>query len=259
MEIITPSNLGSFGKCPRQYYEATVLKLIPYVKNASSLRGKAIHGAIEACFKEGWDDGFWPDGENMARTRMRRHYDALIKLPEHGWQVSIEQNEAIDWHGQPIDFWHKEKDCIFARCTLDYQALNYSLGRGILFDWKTGKTKGTDTQFHLNAIMTAARTGIRHFTATYVYLDQGLIEPPREIIVQDVDLNPAAFTRQMYMDSIANGTSGDGHHCLSTLNEIIKLREAYQSGVWPELGSGFVCHYCDVKECDGHNRKQRRK
>jgi len=191
-------------QCPHRFYLQYILKKkmnVPPTKEA--LIGKAVHSAVEyalgsqgkmsvsKCFKIGIAEhnltskeieearGLQPAVENFIRRFVAYREKHGILTPK------IEQRLAIDFEGNPVQFWDNKKGLI--RGVLDLSAPFLKRPWALILDHKTGKERELqyfDKQFNAYALflkasdpdLEAIKLGINFIRADRVDFKKGMMD-----------------------------------------------------------------------------------
>ncbi len=148
--------------CPYQFYRRWMVKDIPFTDNANTLRGTAIHTALEQRVGGGKP---LPDG--------MQHYEPFA-IPFDGTpRPLVEQKFAIDINRDPVDFW--DKDRVFIRGKIDLVLMTDRTA--YINDWKSNKNI-REEPFELEVgamLLHASYPDLEKIVGTYTWLNHSKV------------------------------------------------------------------------------------
>jgi RecB family exonuclease len=180
----SPSSLKLFAECPYKYKARYIQRLYKFEGNVYTKRGELIHALMEEeCQQETVPN--WPDNELKVREFGRRVLYEDLKLNElvmgGGWDILIEDDRAITKAGLPTGWVTPDA---WLRSRVDLALVPQQAEKGVIVDWKTGKTPGDPAQLTINAMCLQHKTGLERWIGSFVYLDQ------RNITTYEINLTP---------------------------------------------------------------------
>ena len=230
MISITPTAMGTWHTCPRQFHAKYVSKELQYVETVHTRFGIYVHKALEERLKRGTplslDLAFL---EPLAAT-----------LSGMRGLLLVEAEVCINRNMQPVTWWDKSA---WQRAKADAIIVDVEAGHAIVVDWKTskGKTAKELERFGDDAALIQERvlalcTGICHqvnkVTTVFVYP----FKPGK----------PGATINTYYP---ADQKQMGPHYMMCTEFEMAQKR-----GQYPAKPSGLCKAHCDVRTCD-HNQR----
>lgn len=234
----SPTSVGTYATCPKQYQAKYITKEIKFVPNAATERGSKWHKYLEDRMSK---QAALPD--DLA------HFEqVMLKLEQLKGEVITEKSFAVDSDFNPCE-WSQR----YIGGNIDLGFINHEQGKATLFDYKTGKVKHNDDfQFQLlvYALMVMkAYPHIRRVRVAYLFLDFCKISP----VGSDGKLGEI-YTREDL-----------GIMQTEVFHKIERIRVATEKNEWlpnpsglcrpnkPSVNGGFP--WCQVKSCPFWNKR----
>lgn len=273
--VLSPSNVKTYMKCPRQFQAQYVTKELPWKENGAMTRGNILHELMELSVNTGngelvdWPTRATPHADcdkckslyeaeaatarakrrtakptpcsscESAQVHAQNFLNTIQSLRLAGWHVRAELQAATDGMGKSHDWWTRPPKN-YMRSKIDICATHEHQTFSIVIDWKSGKPWDDATQLHMNAMCLYPITKVTDYTMMFAYLDTGFVKP----YTVNVDIKyPKMF------DSVAHATS----IMAPTLLAIEKMKNSFANDTWPATENKF-CGWCDLLTCS-YNKK----
>lgn len=234
----SPTSVGTYATCPKQYQAKYITKEIKFIPNAATERGSKWHKYLEDRMRE-----------QVALPDDLAHFEqVMLKLEQLKGEVITEKSFAVDSDFNPCE-WPQR----YIGGNIDLGFINHEQGKATLFDYKTGKVKHNDDfQFQLlvYALMVMkSYPHIRRVRVAYLFLDFCKISP----VGSDGKLGEI-YTREDL-----------GIMQTEVFHKIERIRVATEKNEWlpnpsglcrpnkPSVNGGFP--WCQVKSCPFWNKR----
>lgn len=162
----SPTSVGTYVTCPKQYHAKYITKEIKFMPNAATERGSKWHKYLEDRMSE-----------KVALPNDLAHFEQVMqKLEQLKGEVITEKSFAVDSNFNPCE-WSKR----YIGGNIDLGFLDHYNCKATLFDYKTGKVKHND-DFRFQLLVYAllvmkANPHIRKVRVAYLFLDFCKISP----------------------------------------------------------------------------------
>ena len=218
----SPSSLGEFKSCPRQYNEVRVKKSVKQKFDESNDWGIRVHKAFE-------------DRQALGTPlpgEMSIHETYMLKLASGEGDLFVEQEVALNRDRRPCGWFVPD---VWFRAKIDFTKVDRLAGRAKIVDYKTGKKKEQFNQLMLYAIYTF-------------------------ICYPDVDIVDVEFywtvdqttTRKVWARKELPDLWGE------FVPDLKQYVTAFKSGIWQPRPNGLCNGWCPVETCE-HWREKREK
>lgn len=162
----SPTSVGTFNTCPRQYQAKYITKEVVFKPTAATERGTRWHKNLEERIK---DKVVLP--EDVA------HFETVMqKLESFNGEVLTETTLAVDANFDPCEW--KQR---YIGGNIDFAVINHEERKAVIFDYKTGKVKDNDDfQFQLLVYATLVLKAYPHIQSVrvaFLFLDHCKISP----------------------------------------------------------------------------------
>lgn len=234
----SPTSVGTFNTCPKQYEAKYITKEIKFMPNEATERGSRWHKYLEDRMSD-----------KVALPLEVAHFEPVLSRMErfHG-ELITEQSFAVNVDFEPCE-WSER----YIGGNIDLGFLDHENGKATLFDYKTGKVKHNDDfQFQLlvYALMVMkAYPHIQRVRVAYLFLDHCKISPIGsdnklgEIYTRkDLDIMEAEIRHKI--DRIRVST--ERNEWLPNPSGLCKPNKPTVNGGYP---------WCQVKSCPFWNKR----
>lgn len=162
----SPTSVGTYGTCPKQYQAKYITKEIKFEPNAATERGSRWHSYLEHRIADGVK---LPD-------EVAHFEPVMLRMEKFRGEIKTEFTLAID-----SDFKACEWKDRYIGGNIDLGIIDHENGKATLFDYKTGKVKHSDDfQFQLMVYALMAFKAYPHIKTVrvaYLFLDHCKISP----------------------------------------------------------------------------------
>lgn len=212
------SRISSYEQCPRKFWEESVAKNYPFVKNEAAIYGEEVHKAFELFIKNG----------KKLPLHLSNWTDTLTKIASAPGEKIVEQQIALDAGYELVEWFAKDA---YIRVKSDLTQLNGA--RAIIWDYKTGKQSDDFTQLKLNAAVTF------HLDPQLERVDMAYLWLKTKQITTD----------HMLADDVPNFWS-------EFLPRVQRYQDAHVKQDWPARPN-FLCKgWCPVSNCPYWEKKR---
>lgn len=234
----SPTSVGTFNTCPKQYEAKYITKEIKFMPNEATERGSRWHKYLEDRMSD-----------KVALPLEVAHFEPVLSRMEHfRGELITEQSFAVNVDFEPCE-WSER----YIGGNIDLGFLDHENGKATLFDYKTGKVKHNDDfQFQLlvYALMVMkAYPHIQRVRVAYLFLDHCKISPIGsdnklgEIYTRkDLDIMEAEIRHKI--DRIRVST--ERNEWLPNPSGLCKPNKPTVNGGYP---------WCQVKSCPFWNKR----
>jgi hypothetical protein len=237
---ISPTSFKLFMDCPRKYKACYIEKLYKFEGNKYTERGDIVHKLMENEVKyilhENWGKPTWPDDLKTVRPFAKQAIRDL-DIPyfmNAGWKITTEKEAAVDETGNTVGWWESS----YLRSRIDLFMISPDYKKGIIVDWKTGKTRGNDSQLAINILtLSPKERTCEEYGVAFVYLD-----------LKEVDF-------KMIENTLTAPESKEDPFFDEVIYNIKKLRTIQENNGVYERNPGATCRWCEIKGiCDNEAR-----
>lgn len=162
----SPTSVGTYTTCPKQYQAKYITKEIKFMPNAATERGSKWHKWLEDRMSE-----------KVALPRDLAYFEPVVeKLEKLKGELITEKTFAVNTRFEPCEWAER-----YIGGNIDVGFIDHDNCKATLFDYKTGKVKHNDDfQFQLlvYALMVMkAYPHIQRVRVAYLFLDHCVISP----------------------------------------------------------------------------------
>lgn len=162
----SPTSVGTYTTCPKQYQAKYITKEIKFEPNAATERGSRWHKWLEDRMSE-----------KVTLPAEVAHFEPVMaRMEKFSGELITEKSFAVDAEFKPCE-WSQR----YIGGNIDLGFIDHDNGKATLFDYKTGKVKHNDDfQFQLlvYALMVMkAYPHIKKVRVAYLFLDHCKISP----------------------------------------------------------------------------------
>lgn len=234
----SPTSVGTFNTCPKQYEAKYITKEIKFMPNEATERGSRWHKYLEDRMSD-----------KVALPLEVAHFEPVLsRMERFRGELITEQSFAVNVDFEPCE-WSER----YIGGNIDLGFLDHENGKATLFDYKTGKVKHNDDfQFQLlvYALMVMkAYPHIQRIRVAYLFLDHCKISPIGsdkklgEIYTRkDLDIMEAEIRHKI--DRIRVST--ERNEWLPNPSGLCKPNKPTVNGGYP---------WCQVKSCPFWNKR----
>lgn len=224
----SPTSLQTYKKCPKlyraQYIEKQEQKSTPAME-----RGALIHRWIDEYVSSDFVPPSYSveDFDEGKRKRVMDFLNPLVFLL-HAY-VSTEIKVGIDRNERLVDF---DSPACFLRGVIDFLVVNEEKTRGILIDWKTGKSTADDFQIEVYSYLLSCLLPLIPFSFYHFYVDRKRGECLKEVKRREIN---------------------------KVQEEIYILDEKISNEKEWACTPSYACFFCDLEDCEKKfslNRKE---
>lgn len=213
----SPTSMGTFETCPRQYAHKYVLKTVKYVESPEQAEGKKFHrAAYQRCCL------------GMSTPPEYAVFEPAFKVVD-GWpDLSGEMRLAVDRTFKSVDWRYR-----MVGNDVDIMSVDRTSKTARVVDWKTGKPKDDPLQLLINGVTVFAE----------------------EPLVNEITLG-FFYTKTGKMDRFKMHRDNLPIQQREVLKKIHRIQVAHETAAFPPKPSGLCKKWCDVMSCE-HNGKNR--
>lgn len=221
------TRIADYLQCPYKFYEKHVKRSTKQVETEAMRRGNQVHKLLENAVNAGSDDELSKRKIELETERLAAITPIVDRLRALGAAAELELGVRRDW--TPCGFYDKD---VWGRGKIDILAADKH-GRGIILDWKTGKTKNikyqTVNELKLHAVLAHAHfPELKAISARYYYTQGNVFHP-------DKAEKPYIFT----------GMVAERYK----INELMGRIELAVATEKCHTRKNGLCPWCDVKHC----------
>lgn len=206
----SPSKIMQFDTCPYQFAAQYYYKTLPYQETDATRWGTAVHEEAERFMK----------GQEVKDPEAFKMVEKWVKaLAKVDGERFVEHKLGVDGKLKPADYDEAEGRMI----------LDFGIKRGnelMLYDYKTGKVKDSDTQLKIYAlVMGIQHPEVQKISYKYIWLKAGVTTGG---LLDRKDLLP------LYKEVKA---------------KIDKMKDCWENENFPKRKNGLCRNWCGVTEC----------
>jgi RecB family exonuclease len=227
--VITWSHtkISDYLQCPHKFYEKYIKKSTKQVESAAMRKGNQLHKLFELAVNASDPQEWTERRRGLVESELAPIAAVIDRMKDLGAAAELELGVKRDW--TPCGFWDKE---VWGRCKIDVLAADKH-GRGLIVDWKTGKTKNiryqTDNELKLHAVIAHAHfPDLQAISARYYYTEGFVFHP-------DAKEKPYIFTNLVAERYRINELMG-------------RIEYAVENGKCGTRKNN-LCPWCEVKSC----------
>lgn len=215
--IQSPSSIGTFKTCPRQYEAKYITKEVVFMPTEHTIYGTRVHNALEVAIKgkQALDEEF---------SHLQPVVNACNDMPGTKY---AETKYAVMVDGS---YTHYSDKTALVRCIVDLVVIDGDVA--MVIDWKTGKVKADDLQLRINVVcIFAAFPRVNTVKTAFAYTKTG-------------DLQAYKHDRKNTLEMLASIT-----------HDIEGVRQAEENNQFKPTPSGLCKAWCDVTACKYNGKK----
>jgi RecB family exonuclease len=230
------TKISDYLQCPHKFYEKHIRKSVKQRETEAMRTGTRVHKLLELAVNGNLQE-FAVNGGKIIELEIERLapiIPVIERLRSLGAVAELELGVRRDW--TPCSFWDKD---VWGRCKIDILAATPE-NKGLIIDWKTGKTKNiryqTDAELRLHATIANAHFPELKVISGAYYYTQGFRfhpKPPERPYLFD------ALIAERYK-----------------INELMKRVEYAVENAQCGTRKNNLCPWCEVKTCKHYKPKE---